>query len=153
MSNIFENLNISSTEYKANDFEPLPKGQYLVVITSCEERMGKTSNKPYLALSYEVLEGEYKGRKLFFNLNVFSDNPDAVRIARNELAGIAQAVSVANLKGTEDIINKPFIIKLGVKSKDGEVQNRIDKYLPATGTIGSSQVASTTTSNKKPWER
>jgi hypothetical protein len=25
--------------------------------------------------------------------------------------------------------------------------------LPATGTIGSSQVASTTTSNKKPWER
>lgn len=149
MSNFFENLNITE-EYKPSNFEALPKGNYLVVITGGEEKTSKTSNKPYLSLTYEVIEGEYKGRKIFVNLFLFSDNPDAVRIARNEVAGICYATSTSNIKDVSEVTNKPFMVKLGVrKNQEGELVNSIQEYMPATGVIGNAQPVTP----KKPWER
>lgn len=150
MSNMLQSLNISSAEYQPTNYDALPKGNYLVLITKSEEKVGRTSNKPYLSLTLEVLEGEYKGRKIFVNLNLFSDNPEALRIARNDMAGICYATGVVNLVDINDVLQKPFMAKVDVKSKDnGEKYNTVKEYMPATGTIGNAQVATP----KKPWER
>jgi hypothetical protein len=47
------------------DFQPLPSGDYAVVIDHVEVRQGQTSGQPYLNFDLVVAEGEYEGRHLF----------------------------------------------------------------------------------------
>ena len=42
----------------------------------------KTGNGQYLQLAFEIIEGEYKNRKVWARLNLENANADAVRIAR-----------------------------------------------------------------------
>lgn len=47
--------------------EPIGPGQFLIEVASCELRYGKQSGNPYLAYGLVVVDGEFAGRKLFFN--------------------------------------------------------------------------------------
>ena len=58
----------------AADFEPIPAGKYLAVITDSEMKPTKSGNGSYLELTFQVIEGEYKNRLLWARLNL--DNPN-----------------------------------------------------------------------------
>lgn len=47
------------------DFEPIPSGDYPVVVDHVEVRTGKDSGQPYLNWELVVSEGEFEGRHLF----------------------------------------------------------------------------------------
>ena len=70
------------------DFVPLPAGKYLAVIVESEFKPTKSGNGSYLELTFEVIDGEHKGRKLWARLNLDNPNPTAVEIARAELSAI-----------------------------------------------------------------
>ena len=65
----------ASTVEPATDFDPIPAGKYLGVISDSEFKPTKSGNGNFLELTFEVLEGEYKGRRLWSRLNL--DNPNA----------------------------------------------------------------------------
>lgn len=56
------------------------------------------TNKPgtgeYLQLEFEIIEGEYRNRKVWTRLNINNPNPDAVRMAQADLSAICHAVNV-----------------------------------------------------------
>lgn len=111
-------------------FSPLPKGQYKVMIVDDEE---KTSSKghEYIVLTIEVIDGDFKGRKLWENLHLNCGNAVAVNIAMQTCKKIGEAIGNVNITDTKQMLDKPFLIEVATKpDDDGEPRNVIKKYLP-----------------------
>jgi hypothetical protein len=98
-------------------FEPLPAGWYNVKIVESETKpvaaAGKTGS--YLALTLEVLDGTYIGRKIFLNLNLENENPVAVKIAYEQLSAICYVTGQIQCERSEQLHGIPFQAKLTVR--------------------------------------
>jgi len=113
----------------ATDFEPIPAGKYLAVVTASEMKPTKNGNGSYLELTFQVIEGEFKNRLLWARLNLDNPNPLTVKIARSELSAICRAVGVMQPKDSCELHNLPLCITVKQKTDaDGEVRNEVKGY-------------------------
>lgn len=133
------------------EFEVLPEGNYKAIITASEMVATKNGRGMFLEITFQVIDGEYKGRNLWARLNLQNQNETAVKIAQSELSSICRAVGVLVPKDSSDLHNRPLIIKVRTKKRDdnGELTNEIKGYLPTSAAM--EQSASTT--SKPPWAR
>ena len=76
----------------ATDFEPIPTGKYLAVITDSEMKPTKSGSGRYLELTFQVIDGPHKNRLLWSRLNLENPNELAMQIAQGELSAICRAV-------------------------------------------------------------
>ena len=131
-----------------SDFSPLPVGNYTVVITQSEMKPTKTGNGQYLQLTLQVVEGEYKNRLIFDRLNIQNPNSVAQQIAQKALSSICRAVGVMHPKDSEELHDKPFSVKIGIRPASGEYgeSNIVKGY----SSLSSSPVKKG--NGKKPWE-
>lgn len=100
---------------KMGDYSAIPAGEYEAKITASESK--ESNNNPenhYWKLTFEVISGDYKGRKLFKNLNLVNTNPTAVEIANKELSTICEAVGKVAIKDTAELHGIPMKIKVKV---------------------------------------
>ena len=134
-------------------FDPIPAGQYLAMISASEEKTSKQGNK-FLSLEFEVLDGQYKDRKLWVNLNLSHPNPETVKFARAELASICKAVGVLKPQDSVQLHNLPMLISVKcVNRKDtGELQNRIKSYA-LKAAAGSQPQQAPANGTTPPWRR
>jgi hypothetical protein len=130
-------------------FAPIPEGDYLAAIVASETKRTKKKDGSYLELTFEVLEGESKGRKLWSRLNLDNPNQQAVDIARAELSAICRAVGVLTPADSSELHDKPLSIQVVQKKRDdnGEMASEIKKYSPATNVT-----VPPSTDDKAPWE-
>jgi len=127
MSNL-SGFNANQVE-PAADFEPLPAGKYVAVITASEMKPTKAGNGSFLELVFQVTEGEFKGRKLWSRLNLENPNALTVKIARGELSAICRAVGVMEPKDSAELHNLPLVVSVKQKADgDGEVRNEVKGY-------------------------
>jgi len=125
------NLNgFDASQVEPTSFDPLPAGKYLAVITESEMRPTKKGAGQYLNLTFEVIEGEYKGRKLWARLNLKNPNPQAEQIARGQLSAICRAVGVMAPKDSLELHNLPLLVTVKLKKREdtGDLQNEISGY-------------------------
>lgn len=141
----------NTVEPVESNFEPIPAGKYLSVIRDSQE---KTSQKghTYLSLEFEILDGQYRGRKLWANLNLSHPDADVVKFARAELAEICKAVGVLKPADSAQLHNLPLLITVKVVNRKdtGDLQNRIRGYARKEAAQGQPQQAPTST---PPWRR
>ncbi len=132
--------------------DPVPAGEYAVVITDSEEKANSKNTGTYLQLNLEIIEGEYKGRKLWERLNLNNPSDEAVGIARSTLSSICRAVGVMKPNDSTDLHNLPMKVKVGMeKRKDtGELTNKIKGYIPRDATASSPKTGTPAT---PPWKR
>jgi hypothetical protein len=136
----------------AADFEPLPAGKYVAVITGSEMKPTKSGNGSYLELTFEVVEGEFKGRKLWARLNLDNPNQLTVKIARAELSAICRAVGVMEPKDSCELHNLPLLITVKQKTDaEGEVRNEVKGYAKREGTNGAKPAQNA--NSTPPWRR
>ena len=111
-------------------FEALPEGKYLVAIVESEMEPTKAGDGVYLKLIFEVLEGEYKGRKVWDRLNLDNPSEEAVRIAKAKLSAICRAVGVMTPKDSCELHNLPLHISVKCKKRDDndDMTNEVKKY-------------------------
>ena len=111
-------------------FELLAKGRYLAVCTESEIKTNSAKTGEYLKLTFEIIEGSYKGRKLFDQLNIRHPNPKAVEIALSTLSQLCHAVDVLEVGDSSVLHNIPVLLEVGIeKGRDGyEDRNRIYGY-------------------------
>ena len=135
------------------NFDPVPAGKYLAAIRDSQEKTSQKGFK-YLSLEFEVLEGPYKGRKLWANLNLYHPDAEVVKFARSELANVCKAVGVLRPADSVQLHNLPMVIAVKcVNRKDtGELQNRIKAYEPKAASQGQPQQAQQG-STTPPWRR
>ena len=90
---------MSTLNFNANEVEPsigfdaIPAGKYQAVITDSEMKDTKSGTGKYLQLEFEIIEGDYKNRKLWARLNLENANSEAVRMARADLSAICRSRS------------------------------------------------------------
>lgn len=92
--------------------DPLPTGEYLAMITDSEWKATKKNDGEYLELTYDIIDGACKGRKLWVRLNLKNANAEAVEIANRDLSAIRQATGVLNPDDSVELHNKPHIIRV-----------------------------------------
>jgi hypothetical protein len=114
----------------AGSFAPIPAGQYPAVITDSEMKPTRSGNGSYLQLTFEILEGEHRGRKLWSRLNLDNPNPTAVAIAKAELSALCRAVGVMRPKDSVELHNLPMVIRVACRKRadTGEVISEIKGY-------------------------
>lgn len=111
------------TQTKSGDYDLLQPGTYVATITNTEIKISKAGNE-YMNLTYDIVVGESKGRKLFEMINHKHDNPVVIQIAMSNLKGILMAVKSKSFAfNTESelfaaIKNVPMNIKVGIKKDD-----------------------------------
>ena len=137
-----------------SNFEPLPAGKYLAVITDSEMKPTKSGTGQYLQLSLQILEGPYKGRYVWARLNLHNPNPTTVQIARQELSAICRAVGVMQPTDSVELHNIPLVISVKCKKREdtGEITNEVKGYeakAAAAGRPQQSPIHDTT----PPWKR
>lgn len=116
-----------------SSFSALPAGDYIVIATNSERKETKLRTGHYLQFTLEVMEGTYKGRKLWSRINLWNKNSEAVAIAQRELADFCLAVGIPKPTDSRELLNIPFQVTIKVTSgKNGE-QNEIAKYSAFTG--------------------
>ena len=118
------------------NFEPIPAGEYVVQVTDSDIKDTKDGTGKYIKLEMTVLKGEFKGRKIWNNLNIINKNPVAVEIAQKELATICRAVGKSVIQDTQELHGKPFIMKVRIVPAKGQ-------YPPSNAPTGYSPMATT----------
>jgi hypothetical protein len=113
----------------ATELEAIPAGKYVAVISASELKQTKSGNGSFLELTFEVIEGEFNGRKVWARLNLDNPNPMAVKIARSELSSLCRAVGVMEPKDSCELHNIPLVITVKQKPDgDGEPRNEIKGF-------------------------
>jgi hypothetical protein len=97
----------------------------------------KSGNGTGLKLTFEIIDGQYKGRRIWENLNIQHSNEDTQRIAQSQLSALCHAVNVIKLQDTAALHHKPVTIKVVVREAKGEYQasNNIKGYESASGAV------------------
>lgn len=137
------------------DFEAIPAGKYLAVITDSEMKPNKAGTGSLLQLTFQVIEGDYENRLLWTRLNLDHPNATAVQIARADLSAICRAVGVLAPKDSVELHNLPLMINVRCKKRQdtGDVVNEIKGYSPReTKAVRAAPVASSTPATP-PWKR
>jgi hypothetical protein len=146
----------ATTVDPGNGFEPIPAGKYLAVISEDEMKPTRNNNGQYLQLTIEIIEGDYQGRKIWARLNLENPNMQAVEIARKELSAICRAVNVLQLTDTTQLLNIPFVLKVGLKKnkETDEMENVIKGYEAKTNYApASAPAAAAPQSATPPWAK
>lgn len=116
-------------------FDPIPAGDYPVIITASEMKNTKDGSGQYLELTLEIQGTEFSGRKLFDRLNLYNSNRQAVEIAQRQLSQIAHAVGVLQVADSEQLHYKPLIamVKVRPAREQYDASNEIKGYKVAAG--------------------
>ena len=146
-------LNFNANEVEPNvAFDPVPAGKYIAVIIDSEIKPTKSGNGKFLELTFEITEGEYKGRKVWERLNIDNPNQKTVEIARGNLSAICRAVNVMVPQDSVDLHNLPLEINVKCKKRDDsdEISNEIKGYAAKGSTAAAPQQ---TPQQNAPWKR
>ena len=110
--------------------DPIPAGKYIAVVTETEMKPTKAGGGKYLQLTFQIVDGDHKGRLVWARLNLENKSEMTVKIARGELSAICRAVGVMAPKDSVELHNIPLEINVGLKKRDdnGEFTNVIKGY-------------------------
>ena len=129
------------TSFDASGIEPaagydvLPAGKYVAQIIESEMRVTSNGMGQFLWLMLDILEGPYKGRKVFDQLNLVNQNTTTVEIAQRALSAICHATGKLQVADSEELHLIPMTIQVTVKPpKNGYGERNAIRYLvPADG--------------------
>jgi len=116
---------------------PIPAGTYLAHIIESDVVDLKSGNGQGLKLTYEILDGQFKGRRVFDNLNIVHAKPDTQAIAQSQLSAICHAVGVIQLSDTAMLHYKPVKLTVTIKEAQGDfaARNNIKSVESAGGAV------------------
>jgi hypothetical protein len=132
---------------------PLPAGTYLAHITESDVQPLKSGNGEGLKLTFEIIDGQFKGRRVWENLNIRHSSEDTQRIAQSQLSALCHAVNVIKLMDTAALHFKPVRINVTVREAQGiyKANNNIKGYESAGGGVSAPAAAPATAAETPAW--
>ena len=117
------------------DFSALPAGEYHVKVKDSDIRRNGKDTGDLLKFTFEIVEGEYKGRLLFANINITHENATAQEIGEKTLATICKAVGRVTVDDTEDLHGCELMAKVVKKPATANYAegNEIKNYSAVEG--------------------
>lgn len=137
-------------------FGPIPAGQYIAQVVDSDLKTNRAGTGQYIALQIEILDGEFKGRRVFSNLTISHTNKTAERIGQAHLSALCRAVGVMQLTDTAQLHGRPIKITVRIRKdeKYGE-SNEVTGFEPASASVAqpTAAVAAAPAASIPPWER
>ena len=124
-------INFNAADVNPNSsFEPVPAGKYVAAIVDSTTKPTKNGAGEYLELVFEVLEGPYKGRRVWERLTLKHVNDTTVRNARGNLSAICRAVGVMTPADSSELHDLPLSITVALRKRDdnGEMANVVKGF-------------------------
>jgi len=149
-------LNFDATTVQPSSYEPLPNGDYNVIAIDSEWQQTKSGNGRFVKMVFQVIDGQYSGRQLFFRFNLENQNQDAARIAREQLSAMCHAVNVLKPNDTCELHNLPLVVHVTIRKNEqtGEFTNEIKGFKPKGSAVAAAAApASSATDNVPPWKK
>lgn len=138
-------------------YDPLPAGDYEMMITASASKPTKSGNGSYLELEMQVISGEHSGRRHWERLNLDNPSQQTVKIAQEQLARLCMALHLDNVEDSVEMHDTPFVAEVGIDKKD-PTRNVIWNYraavdAPAAKPAPPARPAPAATANKsaRPW--
>jgi hypothetical protein len=149
------NFNAASVEpMQSRSFDPLPKGDYEMIIVKSDVKPTLAGSGHYIELEMHVIGGQHSGRRIWERLNVDNPSKTAQDIAQAALASLCHAVNVQDMNQTEQLHDIPFIAHVEIDKKEPN-RNRVMGYasagVPAPAPAPAARPAAAAPANKKPW--
>lgn len=140
-------------------FEPLPDGEYVVVLDKAERKSLKDpANGARLACEFTVIRGEYEGRKLFEGFNLWHVKDEPRQISERQFSALINAAGKLAIADTDELLSIPVTAVVKVRPASGgyDAQNTIKTFKLEDGSAPTPDVAkakSTTGSGpaRAPW--
>jgi hypothetical protein len=128
--------NGESEEVLDSGFDPLPAGEYRVLVEEATGKPTKAGNGRYINVQYTVVDGRYTKRKLFHKFNTENPSEQARKIGRSVLKRFLHAVGLGTQRFETEIemcravANKTLYITVGVRkdNRTGEDENHIKMF-------------------------
>lgn len=99
-------------------FETLPTGWYNAIIDDAEIKPTKAGDGAYINYRFSILDGQYKGQKVWAMLNMKNPNSEAERIAREQLSALCHAVGRLQINHIAEVKNIPLQIRVKLNPAD-----------------------------------
>lgn len=118
--------------FDSNSFEVIPDNtKALAVITNAEWREANEYNAKHISLTWDIVEGEFKGRKVFQKIKLFESDKDKVIKAQKMLiaidanckGAIAQAGVEPTVQGLASLLHSPMYIMIKEYEMNGNKGN------------------------------
>jgi hypothetical protein len=122
-----------------SSFTPVPAGIYQVMLVNSKMNSKNTG----ISCEFDIVSGEYQGRKLFTNLSLFSENKTAAEIAQRQLNDMCVATGKLAISDTSELHGITMQAKVKLR-KDDATQNDITGFMPLDGAAQSQPVTSQT---------
>lgn len=141
-SAVFEeggSLVVDLTGVEEMKFEAIPKGIYNAEVDQCDFQISQSSGKPMFQIIFNIVDGEYANRKLYFYAS-FSEK--ALSGTKTALLRIEPTIFNGPFKPQEVadqglLLGKPVRIKVTHETYNGEQRARVQTVLaPAEGDSG-----------------
>jgi hypothetical protein len=104
------------------DFAVIPPGKYPVVVEKAVVKATKTNTGHYLELTLSILDGPFKNRKVWDRINIQNPSSQCVEIGLRSLAALGQAIGLASISDTDQLVNQICVAHVKVKDEQNEVR-------------------------------
>lgn len=151
----------SSAPPSERSFDLIPKSWQPMQVVESDMQATRDGTGQMASFTFEIIDGPFKGRKIWKRMNVVNKSAQAQEIGRRELADLCRAVGLASITDTEQTHGKPFTGRVGVEKGDGQYEdkNTVVGFKPfenpAPNVAGGSAVtqggAGTTAAASRPW--
>lgn len=114
-----------------------PEGKYTLVATKTEIKSSQSNkDNKYIAVFFKIAKGQFKGMAIFNNYNYWNENETAQNMARVQWKNLILAIFGKDkvINDTDEILNRPFDVELGIKEDDFGKKNVIKKYISSDET-------------------
>lgn len=110
--------------------EAVPAGWYNVALEKSEKKPTKAGDGAYINCVFGILDGQYKGNKIFHMFNMWNNNPKAVEIAYAQFSALCHAVGHLMVGDSEELHGRPLKLRVTLKPAEGEyaAKNEIAAY-------------------------
>ena len=142
MTNFFgEATAVSTFEIGGGSFKPIPADTQLRSVID-EAKWDSYNDESYISLRWSVIDGEFKGRKIYHKIKVLDQDPAKSNRAKAMLAAIDTNAGGALMRaGVQpddmalniNLVNKPMVIKVAVWEINGKEGNWVTAVAPIVG--------------------
>ncbi len=107
-----------------DNFDAIKPGKYSVIVEKATVKDTKAGTGLYVEIQFQIIDGEYRNRKLWARMNLRNPSQDCERIGRQEFSEMCKALQSGVVNTVDQLLNKTCIVKVIVKDE----QNEIKKY-------------------------
>lgn len=128
-----ENLTVNLGDVEeSSGFQPLPRGNYDAEVEECEFQYSQRSGNPMWSFRFNITEGEYANRKLFYHVT-FTENDlprvkrTLIRLGRQDLAD--SQFNPKQVAEEGELIGLECRLKVTQRQYQGEWRNNVQDVL------------------------